>query len=144
MATGGFNYLPEVGLALAREASRILRTGAFNIERRAKQNVQSMHAIDTGALLNATYTITDRGSGYAQAAAQGEAKGRKVLSDEPTLPMFEARVVNAMEYAFFVDQGTRHMPARPFMTMAAESEREPFFAAWGRMHLVPGMGGGEY
>lgn len=153
MPTSGFNHAPEAAIAIETEASRIIRTAAFNIERRTKQNLQSMvytsvagaSSTRTGALLNGTYTMTSKGSGYAAAAAQGMSKGRSVNSDAPQIESpTQARVVNAMEYAFFVHDGTRFVQGRPFMRNAAEEERPRFNAAWGRMHLVPGMGGGTY
>ena len=153
MATEGFNYAPEAAQALMREASRIIRTAALNIERRTKANLQAMVYSGpnrsgysrTGALLNSIYALTSTNNGYAEAAAQGQAHGKRVLSDAPALVgTLEARVVSAMEYAYFVHDGTRNMPGRPFMLEAAEAERPIFDAAWGRMHLVPGMGGGSY
>ena len=91
-----FNRFPEIAAKLPIEASAVVRKTAYDVEGAAKQIVP----VDTGALKNSISTTMD--------------------SD------LSATVAPATEYAAFVEFGTRHMGAQPYMTPAAEANRGPF------------------
>lgn len=81
---------------LTERADQVVQKVAHDIEGGAKQRAP----VDTGHLRNSI-----------QAQRTGDA---------------EAEVTVGAEYAGYVEYGTRHMAAQPYLTPAAEEQREPF------------------
>lgn len=131
-----------VKAAIRRGISRTVRGAAFEIEKRAKENVANEPLVDTGSLLNSAHVrFADRdGRPAAVAAARsnrpgmGTSKRRKKpgMVSEPAAigepsPMpkteLEAVVGFAVEYAVYHEKGAPNagLPARPFLGPAFES-----------------------
>lgn len=94
-----FNRLPELRGQLRQRASQAVRKAALDIEARAKQVVP----VRTGNLKNSIQTTME--------------------SD------LTAVVETAVEYAPYVELGTRRMAPRPFLGPAAEAVKPSFEAA---------------
>lgn len=123
-----FDNLPAVGAHLQAAAAKIVKTAAFNIEARAKANA----AVDTGAMRAAIYTVTRDSSGYSGAAAAAASLNvhAEMQSEEPRPERDTTAVVHAgMDYSVFVEYGTVHMVAQPFMAPAAAAEQPNLDAA---------------
>jgi HK97 gp10 family phage protein len=94
-----FNKLPGMS-AMARVGLGVaVHKAVFDVEAQAKTRAP----VDTGAL---------------RASIHGEMTGDT-----------EGQVTTGVDYAVFQEYGTRHMPAHPFMTPAAEAVRPSFIAA---------------
>lgn len=91
--------LPNLAKAIQQEASRIVRRTALNIEAEAKQ----LAPVDTGTLRASITTYVDD-------------------------PLHAVVATNA-DYAVYQEFGTRHQSGQPFMTPAADSERQNFIDA---------------
>ena len=104
-----FNKFPEIAQAMPGKTAQVVKTTAFNVEADAKNTVP----VDTGALKNSIDTDIAGGG-------------------------LSATVAPHTEYAQFVEFGTRRMSAQPYMTPAAERNREPFTMAMTQMlrHLA--------
>ena len=98
-----FNKFPEIAQAMPGKTSDVVRKTAFDIEGEAKKLVP----VDTGTL-----------KGSIEAERETD---------------FLYVVHPNTEYEKFVEFGTRHMSAQPYMTPAAESLREPFTMAMTQM-----------
>lgn len=94
------NRFPQIAAALPRETSLIVRKAANDI----KAQAQTMVPVDTGNLKN---SITVDAAPGAQRATVG----------------------TAVEYAPYVEYGTRHMAAQAFLMPAANRVRPSFIAA---------------
>ena len=111
MARGGipvrmtltFNRIPELTSSMRAAAEREVLRSAYEIEAEAKRRVP----VDTGALRNSIQTWR---SGSLRAS-----------------------VAPHMEYAAFVEFGTRKQRARPYMVPAAEYVRPKFVEAMRRI-----------
>ncbi len=117
-----FDDLPIVAERLHAAAAKLVKTAAFNVEARAKGNA----AVDTGAMRAAIYTVTRDGSGYAGAAADAASVNphAEMQSEEPQPAKDTSAVVHAgMNYSVYVEYGTVHMAAQPFMAPAAAAEQ---------------------
>lgn len=93
------NRLPEQASQLRARMRQVVRKAALDIEAWAKQIVP----VDTGNLKNSIQT-----------SMEGD---------------LAAVVSTAVEYAVYVEFGTRRMVARPFLGPAAEAVRPRFVAA---------------
>ena len=98
-----FNKFPEIAQAMPGKTSAVVRKTAFNVESDAKNTVP----VDTAFLKNS------------------------IESKEKT--PFLYHVEPHTDYALFVEFGTRRMSAQPYMTPAAERNREPFTIAMTQM-----------
>lgn len=125
-----FDNLPIVAAHLHEAAVKIVKTAALKIEFRAKD----LAAVKTGAMRAAIYTVTRDGSGYAAAAAAAgsvpNAHAEMMQSEEPRPAKDTMAVVHAgMDYSVYVEFGTGHMAAQPFMDPAAAAEEPNLQAA---------------
>lgn len=93
------NNLGRIAVNLRPQASQVVRKAAFDVEAHAKTLVP----VDTGAL---------------KASIQTEQTGD-----------MSAAVTAGMEYAPYVEYGTSHGPAQPYMTPAADAVRPGYMAA---------------
>lgn len=107
-------------------AQAIAKTG-FAIEAKTKINIQQMDAIDTGAMLNSTYTSLTTSNGET---AMGIAKGLRPGAEVTALPKPEnnhtAYVGPTVEYAQKVHFGSGRMAARPFLLNAVRDTESEF------------------
>jgi HK97 gp10 family phage protein len=99
VATLVFDRLPQLQAQLRAQASEVVRTAATEIEARAKQVVP----VRTGTLKNSIQAAMDSA--------------------------LTATVGTAVEYAAYVEFGTRGRPPRPYLGPAAEAVRPRFIAA---------------
>lgn len=98
-----FNDFPKIAAALRPRAEAIVAKTAHDIEAGAKANVQAHNLIDTGNLLN---SIRARRTGVAQWV-----------------------VAVGADYGIYHEMGTRFLPARPFLSPAAERAKPTFDAS---------------
>lgn len=108
--------------------SDIVRATAFDVQDEA----QNRAPVDTGALKNSIYTVTDRGSSYSDAASSA-ASARpaaeilpEVTASDAGVGDFVAVVAPSVEYAIYVEMGTSKQAAQPYLGPAAESMRTAF------------------
>jgi hypothetical protein len=124
-------------MPLARKAmSQALDAIARAVQQRAKNNIVTQGAVDTGALLNSVYVqspLTDeREQAISAASSASKQPGRKSkkphdqeftpadVIHEPKGPM-AAKVAVAAFYGLYIEAGTVHSGERPFLNPAAES-----------------------
>lgn len=115
----GFNRFPEIAQQLHSQAGQVVRKTAFVIEGGAKTRAP----VDTGFLKNSIYASTSEGSDY------GGASGGKMLEEVKPANDQEAIIGVGAEYGEYVENGTVHMAAQPYLTPAAEAARPGFIAA---------------
>lgn len=99
-----FNRFPEIAAAMPEKTKAVVAKTAFDVEAHAKNVVP----VDTGALKNS-------------------------ISTEFENDGLTAIIAPHMEYAAFVEYGTRRMSAQPYMTPAAEAVRPAFIGAMKQM-----------
>ena len=116
-----FDLLPELAAKLEKAVDAAARKAAFDIQAKA----QAMAPVDTGFLKNSIYTITDKGSTYGNIAEPGE--GAEALPEvaKPAKPV-RAVVAVAANYGVYVEYGTVHGPAQPYLRPAAEKVMPEF------------------
>lgn len=99
-------------------AETIMESLAFDVEREAKQNAPYL----TGALKNSIYTKTKHSDGYSRAASEAKSANPKVNTDP--LPELQGKVVAevgpCVDYAIYLELGTRFMAAHPYLLPATE------------------------
>jgi HK97 gp10 family phage protein len=148
MNTGPLTKLTE---SFRKEASKVIRMAAFEIEGDAKMNCP----VDTGALRASIYTTTYNMDGRQAAVAEADTvywsnkEGADVskglpLSPPPPQPADEltAYVSVGMKYGIHVEYGTSRMAARPFMEPAAERARKGFYDGMAQAFKKAGMESG--
>jgi HK97 gp10 family phage protein len=101
------NRLPALRKQLRREVSAAVRETTFAVQAGTQANIVANGQVDTGAMLNTT-----------QSAFPSDLEGV---------------AFNPQEYAPYQEYGTVHLPARPFMTPAAEAERPRFIGRMTRL-----------
>ena len=139
-----FDDFAKIAKELLPAADRIVRATAFKIEAGAKARVP----VDTGMLKNSIYTATSRGVGTDASGVAAYTAGYKTLHERTgsrvkgarriarrsvfpplaTPPPGTAYVAVGAEYGAYVEYGTRHRPAKPYLTPAVEAQRAPFLA----------------
>lgn len=112
----------------------------FSVEAKAKVNIQRMHAIDTGALLNSVYTRTASGQrqnnrNTSFGAIESEVHGRNPDALTVELPAPESNhtvhVGPSVNYAIDVHGGTTRMVGRPFLAQAVRDVESELAEAMG-------------
>lgn len=135
-----FNLFPELAKKLHDTVSELVRKAAFDVEAMAKD----LAPVDTGHLKSSLYVVPGGGKG-------GSTYGQNVEGDGALLPEVqaptsdqEAIVAVGADYGIFVEMGTSHMSAQPYLTPAAEAIRGPFTAAISHLEdaMLGGGGGG--
>jgi hypothetical protein len=86
--------IPRMMANTERVASRVIRTGAFEILGASGMNIALMNAIDTGNMKN---------SGHVE-----------------TPSALRAEIIYSAEYSVYVHEGTHKMGARPFLREAVD------------------------
>lgn len=119
------NDFPRIAEELPKLVSKLVRAAALNVEHRAKDKAP----VDTGFLKNSLYTVTSESSGYANAAATAaSANGHaEMLSEEPAPEKPTTAVVAVgASYGLFVEYGSSHGPAQPYLEPALHEEAPAF------------------
>jgi HK97 gp10 family phage protein len=99
-----FDRFPEIAAAMPERASAVVRKASFDVEGQAKGRAP----VDTGALKNSISTEFEDGG-------------------------LTGIIAPHVEYAAYVEYGTKRMSAQPYMTPAAESVAPAFIAAMKQM-----------
>jgi HK97 gp10 family phage protein len=109
--------IEQFAQGLEDELSKLVRKTAFAIEGDAKTRAP----VDTGALRASIYTVTSDG-GSSRVPQGVEAAGPVERPSSPT----EAVVAVGVNYAPYVEYGTRHTAAQPFLMPAGVAKEGPF------------------
>lgn len=122
MASADFNKFGAIADALPGVLSQIVRKAAFDVQAQAQVNAP----VDTGFLKNSIYTVTSESSSYSSVSSPTK-------KDSSVLPEVEkpeddqtAYVAVGANYGLFVEVGTRHTPAHPYLSPAVETVRPAF------------------
>lgn len=99
-----FDKFPQIAAAMPERAGQVVRKASFDVEGQAKNRVP----VDTGALKNSISTEFEDGG-------------------------LTGIIAPHMEYAAYVEYGTKRMSAQPYMTPAAEAVAPAFVAAMKQM-----------
>ena len=136
-AVAAFKQLP----AIMREAmlDEAIQPTASEMKRAAMSRILSSPSVQTRALYHHIDYTVNRKTGRARVGVSAGTTtfviaGRKVRvkglitagKDGSARKAAGARVDNPAKRAHFIEFGTRHMPAEPFMIPAAESQKGPF------------------
>lgn len=108
------------------EASRLIRETAFAIQGKAQTSIAAIPLVDTGAMMNSIFVVTETRSTYAQATARATKDNPDVemLPEPGRPPRLTAIVAVGAAYALFHEEGTaRGIAARPFLRPAVEDMR---------------------
>ena len=97
---------------------------AFEIESEAKQ----LAPVDTSALRNSIYTVTQDEDNYASASAAAKGKRGDIQTEAHPSPTGNiiANVGPCVEYAEYVELGTSRMAAQPYLTPAVEKVAQKY------------------
>jgi len=110
MANGGkvTMYTDHVLLKVAAVSDKALEAVALQIEAQTKVNIQRNGQIDTGFMLNSTYTVTSQGSSFGNtnpsgsyANRNGESVPRKIVPQQTLPANAKAACVVGAEYAIY-------------------------------------------
>ena len=116
----GFNHFDEVSDALPGILSQVVRKTAFGIQ----SDAQSLAPRDTGFLANSIYVKTSKDSSYSE-VGQPTREGAHLLAEVETPPDDQtAYVAVGANYGIFLEYGTVHQPAQPYLTPAVEAGQE--------------------
>jgi HK97 gp10 family phage protein len=126
-----WNLLPELAAKLEKAVDAAARKAAFDIQAKA----QALAPVDTGFLKNSIYTITDKGSTYGNIAAPPEGAEALAEVSKPAKPV-RAVVAVAANYGVFVEFGSVHGPAQPYLTPAADAVMPSYQAALEKLEDV--------
>ena len=128
-----YNHLPELTAEIEKAASEIVRKTAYDL----KALAQAEAPVATGFLKNSIYTVT-----------KGESTYTSIPSSGPTLPEVEpptdattAYVAVGAEYGVYLEFGTSHMAAQPYLYPAADAVRPAFVEAMTRLEDALKLGG---
>lgn len=131
-----FNNWDEISNKWDKAISQVVRKTAFDIQARAQANAP----VDTGFLKASIYTVTWKSSNYGQGKRSKTGGKTKFTGTYELFPEIEkpyddqtAYVAVGATYGEYVEYGTVHMPAQPYMTPAIEAVRPSFEAALGKI-----------
>ena len=130
--TDSFNHFDEVAQQLHDALGDVVAKTAFDIEALAA----SIAPVDTGFLKNTIYTRTYTSTDYkggGRVSKKAKASGSYALPSVPSPPdPFTAYVGVGANYGIYVEMGTVHQPAQPYLapaTQACEGSFEQAVAA---------------
>ncbi len=118
----------ELRKQLRKEAGQIVRDTATKI----KLDAQLRAPVDTGALKNSIYVVTDRSSDYGTAISQATSANPKaellpaVSPEEAGVDDLTAVIPVGAKYGAYVELGTFRQAAQPYLGPAAEGQRAAF------------------
>lgn len=112
-----FDRLPEIMAAMHKAQAQVIRKAAFDVQARA----QASAPVATGFLKSSIYTVTKSSSNYGQ-GAQEPPSGAQLLEEvsKPSSDL-EAIVAVGASYGVYLEFGTSHMAAQPYLIPAAEA-----------------------
>lgn len=113
MADGDFNHFPAMAAALPDIMGKLIRKCCFDIQAQA----MSRCAVATGFLKSSIYVLTKDTNTYGQTSGDGP-----MLPPIPTpsTPL-EGWVGVGAAYGLWVEMGSKHGPAQPYLMPAAEA-----------------------
>jgi HK97 gp10 family phage protein len=112
-----FNHFPNIADNLPDVLSKVVRKVAFDIQ----SDAQSLAPVDTGFLMNSIYVKTSKDSSYSQ-VGQPSKEGASLLPEVENPPDDQtAYVAVGANYGIYVEMGTVHMPAQPYLSPAVEA-----------------------
>lgn len=116
--------LDRIAKALNLNRNAVCRRFAFKVEANAKKRAP----VDTSALVNSIYTVTDKDNGYQSASSEVKRLRPKAQTEEHPTPEgnIVARVGPCVEYAEYVEFGTSKMASQPYLGPAVEEEANRF------------------
>lgn len=127
--TQTFNKFGDIANVLPGIISQIVRKAALDVQSHAQVNAP----VDTGFLKNSIYTVTSESSSYGSVSSPTK-------KDSSILPEVEkpeddqtAYVAVGANYGLFVEAGTRHTPAHPYLSPAVEAVRPTFEEAMSKV-----------
>jgi len=126
-----FDHFPQIAREAEEKAQKVVDKTTFDLQAAAQQNIVAMGAVDLGALLNSGYSMTSKGSDYsaAESAARSANPTAEILSEVDRPGKLQGIVAFLVLYAIYVHDGARGRSGRPFLALAAEALRNPFFNA---------------
>ena len=140
-----YDILPEVAAKMEEVLSEIVRKVAFDLQAMA----QVAAPVDTGFLKNSIYVVTNDKSTYDAASAPSKTSQELLPEVERPSTSTEAVVAVGANYGVYVEYGTVHQPAHPYLGPAAELMRGEFLRALTELEgklaesvVVPGGGEG--
>lgn len=124
MATtkGAFNNWAAIGRSIETIAPKVVRKTALDLEGNVKKHIVANGQVDTGFMLNSTYTVTMQRSTY-----KGGAQALPEISRPPDKNT--ASVAVAASYGWIQNYGGSHIPPRPFWEPAIADTSPGFDAA---------------
>lgn len=128
---GEFNKIPQTIMALNTVVSRLVRKAAFAIQGSAMESAP----VDTGFLKNSIYVELHNRSTYGQGVSGSGEMLPEIPAAEDALTAY---VAVGASYGVFVEWGTVHSPAQPYLTPAVELETPLFLLAM--QHLEEDIG----
>lgn len=118
-----FNHFPRLQAALHALVVQGVKKAAFDIQAQA----QTRCPVDTGFLKSSIYTITDDGSTYGTGVVPAKPDQHLLPStDQPPQTDAQAIVAVGAEYGIYVEMGSAHHGAKPYLVPAAEAVRPVF------------------
>lgn len=126
-----YDLLPEMAEKLGKALDQAVRKAAFDIQAHAQA---AAPVGPTGFLKNSIYVATHEESTYGSVQAPEE--GQTLLPEVEKPKEHQAALAVGASYAVFVEFGTVHMSARPYLTPAAEFVRPQFIAALAKMEAL--------
>jgi hypothetical protein len=134
-----FNLFPELAKKLHDTVGELVRKGAFDVQALAS----GLAPVATGHLKSSIYVVPGGGKGSSTYGQNVEGDG--VLLPEVEAPESDQQAIVAVaaNYGVYVEFGTAHAGAQPYLTPAAEAVRGPFTMAMSHLEeaLVTGAGG---
>jgi hypothetical protein len=118
-----YNHIPQTIEKLHQARSKIIRKTVLDVEAGAKLSAP----VKTGLLKSSIYGITADYSGYR---ALGALAGQALFPEVAKPAEGRGLVVVGARYAIFVELGTIHMSASPFLTPAALNVLPNYIKAW--------------
>ena len=116
-----YDLLPEIAAKIEEVAAKVVRKTAFDIQAAAQANAP----VDTGFLKNSIYVVTRDTSTYGQVQSP-EADQTLLEQVEAPHEQTTAIVAVAANYGAYVEYGTVHGPAQPYLTPAVEKIKPEF------------------
>jgi len=116
--------LDRIANQLGMKRKAIGKRIAFEVEKEAKV----LAPVDTSALRNSIYTVTQDEDNYATASGKAAGANAAVQTAPHPTPTGNviANVGPCVEYAEYVEMGTSRMAAQPYLTPAVESVAQKY------------------
>ena len=125
-----YDLLPEMAEKLGEALDEAVKKASFDIQAAA----QAVAPVDTGFLKNSIYVVTDDKSTYG--GIQEPTGGQEALPEVEPPREHEAVVAVAANYGVYVEFGTVHTSARPYLTPAVALVEPQFLAALEKMEAL--------